>query len=222
MLSFVLILILQFSVAIRMEDVSENDERFISLALNRVLADICVTKEMIYRRRKTFQEKEANMNLSEMLLGLKTLSFHLGSQIEAATTLGMHSDVDSLRYLSDWPVILSMNDWKAEKNNVLIQRDHETPPQHCYLQRLNKETAMPMTTLPLLHHSRDDKGRILIKNTYFSSAVQKISKQAGKRYLEHGPSVSHSDMLDYVFCFHCKKVPDDCRAVKALGRKKLK
>ena len=59
-------------------------------------------------------------------------------------------------------------------------------------------------------HERDDKGRVLIKNTYFSSSAQRFTSRVGKKYIEHGPSLSHSDMVDYVFCFHCKKVPDVC------------
>ena len=191
-----------------MTDISENSHRTISLALNSVLEDICVTNGMIHRRRTTYLEKEV---LSEMLQGLKTISFHFGSQIEAATTLGMHSDVDSLRYMNNWPVILRMGDWNAGKNNLLLLGDHETPPQHCHLQRLSKESPEAMTDLPLFNHERDDNGRVLLQNTYFSSSAKRISKRVGRKYMEHGPSVSHSDMVDYVFCFHCKKVPDACR-----------
>ena len=122
---------------------SENADRTISLMLDRVMEDIGVSNGMINRRRTTYLEKEAIMNLSEMLLGLKTISFHFGSQVEAATTLGMNSDIDSLRYMNNWPVLLSADDWKAGKNNLLLLRDQHIPSQHCCLQRLSNESPEP-------------------------------------------------------------------------------
>ena len=191
-------------------EIPGNADQTISLILDCVMEDIGVTKAMINRRRMTYLGTEVTLSLAEMILGLKTICFHFGSQVEAATTLGMNSDIDSLRYMNDWPVILRVDDWKAGKNNLLLLRNQHIPPQHCYLQRLSNESPEPLTNLPLFNHEKDDKGRVLIKNTYFSSSAERISRRVGKKFIEHGPSLSHSDMVDYVFCFHCKEVPDVC------------
>ncbi|XP_053372682.1 uncharacterized protein LOC128546301 [Mercenaria mercenaria] len=193
-------------------DIRKNEDRTISLMLSHVMEDIGVTKEMVNRRRRTFLEKEAILSLSEILLGLKTISYNFGSQSEATTTLGMDSDLDLLNCLNSRPVILSMEDWNAGKDNLLLLRDQQTPPQHCYLQRLSSKSPEPMTNVPMSDHVKDNKGRVLIQNTWFSSSAQRQVRKVRKKFIKHGPSVSYSDNVDYVFCFHCQKVPDVCRS----------
>jgi hypothetical protein len=182
-------------------------QKGVSLRLFTILEDIGVTDFTTQERRTTFQQQEAMKTLTYRLIyGENTQKcFYFGSQIEGSTTIGMESDIDAM-LCDPAHVILDMNDWIGEKNNILIVKNNDSPPQHCSLQLCEikrpeplkgKRIVMPETAVNM-------SGNALLKNSHFDSLLKQMLEVAGCQF-------SVDKKIDYVYSYYCTKLPEECR-----------
>ncbi|WAR12161.1 hypothetical protein MAR_026341, partial [Mya arenaria] len=135
-------------------------DRSFATKLNTVLEEIGVSKDLIWKRRRTFLMRECLVNHSRVLRSLDEVNvFYLGSQSEGTTTVGMMSDTDQLECINHWEAILTLEDWTYGK-------DETSPPQYCNLQMFRYDQPLPYTDDTMQDYIRDSQGRILLQNTF--------------------------------------------------------
>jgi hypothetical protein len=137
-------------------------------------------------------------------IGKKRTLYHLGSQIEGTTTIGLRSDLDTVIVDYDYNVIQDWAEWEICKINLLMIQDENVTPGYCFLQRLRSDEPLFETNIPNEHFIRDSIGRILLKNT-----ITSIKQDNTER---HGPSNAVSGDVGYcdsdvVFAFPCNSWP---------------
>ncbi|XP_052812066.1 uncharacterized protein LOC128239464 [Mya arenaria] len=183
-----------------------DSQRYLSQNVSKVLEDIGVSKYIVEKRRRTWLMLETNASLSAKLSGSDITVYHFGSQSEGTTTPGMMSDVDMLSMYNNEVVLQEFSDFQPGKKCLLMVKTDSSPPQHCYLQRLKLDLPQPLTKRLWPDDVIDDKGRVLISNTWFD----KILGEEGK-VLSHGPSRSWMEEVDIVVAFSCEKLPEECK-----------
>ncbi|WAR12169.1 hypothetical protein MAR_026349, partial [Mya arenaria] len=193
-------------------------DRSFGTKLNTVLEDIGVSKDLIWKRRRTFMMREYLVNHSAVLRSVDQVKiFFFGSQSEGTTTVGMMSDTDQLECINHWEVILSMEDWTYGKINLLVLKDETSPPQYCNLQRFRYDQPLPYTDDTMQDHIRDSQGRILLQNTYiYNYRLKHIAETLQISFTRHGPartSTRNEYEIDVVGAFHCAKLPEECQSI---------
>ncbi|XP_052762192.1 uncharacterized protein LOC128204823 [Mya arenaria] len=206
-----MILLYQAHAGIRKMAHHPEYERVMSLRLSRVLSDIGVTRQMVTRRRNSWLAFEKIKTVSESIPNRNRTFYTFGSQSEGTTTLGMESDVDCLRSLNDSPVFLDLSEWQPSPNySLLVLQDESSPPQHCNLQFLRSDLPLP-ATLGIIKDADvevDLDGRVLLKNTFIDSILQ---KKYGPHFKKQGPSRSTMKDVDSVYAYHCARQPKQCQ-----------
>ncbi|XP_060563763.1 uncharacterized protein LOC132723113 [Ruditapes philippinarum] len=178
----------------------------LSLALSEVLDDIGVNERMVMRRRRNYMLIQTTKNISDRLTDTNNTSYHLGSQSEGTTTIGLESDVDLLFCMHDFNIIQDWSEWEHGKENYLMIQDENTTPGYCFLQSLRQDVPLPDTVIPDEHHITDRSERVLLKNTVINHMVYGAFGQ------QHGPSVAIQGQSgffdgDNVLAFPCKSWP---------------
>ncbi|XP_060560093.1 uncharacterized protein LOC132720116 [Ruditapes philippinarum] len=186
----------------------------LSLMLSEVLDDIGVNERMVMRRRRRYMLKETMSNIRNRSIDLKLTEYHLGSQTEGSTTIGLNSDIDILVCVHDFNIIQDWSEWEHGKKNYLMIQDENTTPGYCFLQLLHCYEPRPATVIPKEHHINNRRGRILLKNTIFNGSGQGFLKHgpSGQCIFKHGPSYpvqgGHGMCdTDTVPAFSCKSWP---------------
>ncbi|XP_052817645.1 uncharacterized protein LOC128243759 [Mya arenaria] len=184
-------------------------KQVLSLRLSRVLEDIGVNRYMIARRRRTRLMMETRMTISATLRGKNTKLYHFGSQSEGTTTVGMQSDIDTL-FCSGFPVILDWDEWQQRKNQLLVVKTDQFPPQHCWLQWLRPDDPLPETQVTIPSDVIDNEGRVLYTNSLveYQDIIRQFSSSG--ELLQHGPSRSWNED-DLVLGHHCCSLPKECQ-----------
>ncbi|XP_052819034.1 uncharacterized protein LOC128244925 [Mya arenaria] len=183
------------------------DRRGMSVHLSRVLGDIGVNKFIIAKRRRTWLEKETMQIFSDATI----TDYHFGSQTEGTTTPGMQSDIDSLSCINRIPVVLGWNEWKKGKRHLLVIKTEESPPQHCWLQRVGPDLPLPELQIMFPSDVIDRAGRVLMSNTQVEN--YKYSQELNElgEVIQHGPSRSWAKNRDNVLAYHCDSLPEECK-----------
>ncbi|XP_052765075.1 uncharacterized protein LOC128206556 [Mya arenaria] len=194
-------------------DRDPESQRVMSLRLSKVLGDIGVTRHMVDRRRRTWLIKEKVYTIEVNILRDKNYTcYHVGSQSEGTTSLGMKSDVDMLVKINDHSIILEMSEWQfGGKGIFLMLKNEKTPPQHCNLQIIRTDLPLPFTqdmVVKSLECEVDMEGKVLLKNTVHDSL---LTQTWGVEYIRQGPSRSGNKELDVVNAYHCPRVPEECQ-----------
>ncbi|XP_060590219.1 uncharacterized protein LOC132745341 [Ruditapes philippinarum] len=177
----------------------------LSLKLSEVLDDIGINEQMVMRRREMQTLKENVATVVRRFLDEFITIYILGSQSEGTTTIGLHSDIDTLYCYHDYNIIQDLSEWEYDKDNYFMIQDENTTPGYCFLQLLRHDRPLPATDIPDKDHITDRKGRILLKN---SKKIDLMCKGA----VQHGPSIAkHGQHLfydrDLVLAFPCKSWP---------------
>ena len=113
----------------------------LSEVLYQVLECVGVNPWVVKRRRHTFLHREAADDVTAHQDGRDITTFHFGSQSEGTTTPGLQSDTDMLFSINDINIMYSWADWQQGKENYLMVRDDETPPQHYLLQWIRRDSS---------------------------------------------------------------------------------
>jgi hypothetical protein len=137
----------------------------LSLMLSEVLHDIGVNERIVMGRRRGFMLRETIGNITFRLTDLNVTFYHLGSQSEGTTTIGLDSDIDILACDHYVNIIQDWSEWEHGKKNYLMIQDENTTPGYCFLQALRDDEPLPETVIPDENHITDRRGRILYKNT---------------------------------------------------------
>ncbi|XP_060568769.1 uncharacterized protein LOC132727350 [Ruditapes philippinarum] len=182
----------------------------LSLHLSEVLEEIGVNEDIIMERRRLNMLMENIQTVGYRSMGFNLSVYHLGSQSEGTTTLGLCSDADILHVFYGHNVIQDLSEWKKNKINLLmIQEKENVTPGYCYLQLLRRdkplfETVIPIDPIVKEHFIKDSSGRILLKNTFLCDLYDNSER--------HGPSNAvrgekgYSD-IDIVYAMHCNSLP---------------
>ncbi|XP_060554687.1 uncharacterized protein LOC132715666 [Ruditapes philippinarum] len=175
--------------------------RTLSLKLSEVLEDVGVNEKMVMKRRKMFMLRESLGTIMLRSTGEKRTLYHLGSQIEGTTTIGLRSDLDTVIVDYDYNVIQDWAEWEQSKINLLMIQDENVTPGYCFLQLLRSDEPLFETNIPDEHYIRDSNGRILLKNTFVILLIDENIER-------HGPSnaISRNDEycdLDIVIAYPC-------------------
>ncbi|XP_053402816.1 uncharacterized protein LOC128558055 [Mercenaria mercenaria] len=186
--------------------------RTVSLKLSEVLNDIGANKRMILKRRRIYLLRETMEICTDILLGENISTFHFGSQSEGSTTLGLHSDTDTLYCSSEFNVIQDWSEWQPGKLNLLMIQDETTSPGYCLLQYLRDEEPPPVP-LPTDHELVGDltvsRGKVLAKNTVFKNPATAGTVINGPAHSTQGRR-GFADK-DLVPAHHCKSWPAEAR-----------
>ncbi|XP_052817732.1 uncharacterized protein LOC128243812 [Mya arenaria] len=193
-------------------------DRSFATKLNTVLEEIGVSKDLIWKRRRTFLMRECLVNHSRVLRSLDEVNvFYLGSQSEGTTTVGMMSDTDQLECINHWEAILTLEDWTYGKVNLLVLKDETSPPQYCNLQMFRYDQPLPYTDDTMQDYIRDSQGRILLQNTFiYNYRLKHIAETLQLRFTRHGPARTATRdgfETDFVGAFYCAKLPEECQGI---------
>ncbi|XP_052774685.1 uncharacterized protein LOC128213175 [Mya arenaria] len=183
----------------------------LSLHLSRVLGDIGVSRYIRTRRRRTFLMDETLDRIGDELAGRNITTYIFGSQTEGTTTLGMKSDRDYLVCNNDWPVILDWSEWRQGKANLLVVKNEQSPPQHCWLQRVRSDLPLPVTEVNRPSDMVDSEGRVLRTNTFIEMHEKIRQMSTSGEMVQHGPSRSWNEMQDHIVAYHCTSLPEECK-----------
>ncbi|XP_052774689.1 uncharacterized protein LOC128213178 [Mya arenaria] len=183
----------------------------LSLRLSRVLEDIGVSRYIRIRRRRTWLMHETLDRIRDEVDGGNLTIYTFGSQTEGTTTLGMKSDRDRLACYNHRPVILDWSEWRQRKKNLLVVKNEQSPPQHCWLQWVQPDLPLQATVGTGPSDMVDSEGRVLMTNTQieFQERFRQLSESGV--IFEHGPSRSWDEMEDYINAFHCASLPEECK-----------
>ncbi|XP_052817619.1 uncharacterized protein LOC128243737 [Mya arenaria] len=184
------------------------DMRGMSLRLSRVLGDIGVNRFIIAKRRSTWLEIAS---ISVIMCTEFFTEYCFGSQIEGTTSPGMQSDVDRLLCMNELPVILDWSEWNEGTPNLLVINTEESPPQHCWLQRLGRD--LPFQEFQVLHSSKviDRAGKMFMTNTQLEYHDFIRAHNVLGEVVQHGPSKSWDENEDVVRAYHCASLPEECK-----------
>ncbi|XP_060585590.1 uncharacterized protein LOC132741446 [Ruditapes philippinarum] len=183
---------------------TNKDGEHISQSLSEVLNDIGVNEGEVLKKRRTQQLCESMETISWKVTGRNSTFYHLGSQSEGTTTVGLQSDIDTLGCNHDVNVMQDWSEWEPGKVNYLMIQDENTTPGYCFLQKpISEEThSMTSTHMPDLKLSTDRKGRILLKNTNIN--VPDFENH-GPAFVRQGHHASKDK--DMVLALPCKSWP---------------
>ncbi|XP_052226691.1 uncharacterized protein LOC127841681 isoform X3 [Dreissena polymorpha] len=184
-----------------------------SAAVAKALSDIGVNEETIQWRRTTQLYMEALQTINQQARGEDSDVYHLGSQSEGSTTVGMNSDYDCLECYREVPVIQNTADRQFEKEQLLVVTDMSPPPQCCCLQWLKPDYSITLTDRTFPHLHIDAHGRVFLRNIVMKMYITPFFKRWGRDYIQHGPSLTIDDTVDMVYAFHCAKLPEDCQYI---------
>ncbi|XP_053401707.1 uncharacterized protein LOC123549027 [Mercenaria mercenaria] len=191
-----------------------NNSQIISMKLSEVLGDIGVSEKIVLKRRRTFLLMEVVDTTARRLMGKDVNSYNFGSQSEGSTTMELDSDIDTLfgyhsyRYLN---VIQNQTERRPGAWNVLMVQDETTSPGYCLLQLLQPDYLLLLHKLSLdaKKFVADDKGRLLMKNTYFDDLVVKYDGKNGPAHVFRGNA--HTNDEDNVIAWYCKSWPTEAK-----------
>ncbi|XP_060565010.1 protein male abnormal 21-like [Ruditapes philippinarum] len=177
----------------------------LSLMLSGVLHDIGVNERNVMRRRRESMLEETMSNIRSRFTDQNVTYYHLGSQSEGTTTIGLQSDIDILGCPHDFNIIQNWSEWEHGKINYLLIQDENTTQGYCFLQMLRDDEPLPVTVIPDENHITDRRGRILYKNTVIDYYLQGAEQQHGPSIAEQGqPGLCDSDK---VIAYPCKSWP---------------
>ncbi|XP_060554692.1 uncharacterized protein LOC132715669 isoform X2 [Ruditapes philippinarum] len=162
----------------------------LSLKLSEVLEDVGVNEEIVMKRRRMYMLRDSLATITFRLIGEKKTVYHLGSQSEGTTTLGLDSDIDLVYVDYNYNVIQDWAEWKQNKTNLLMIQDENVTPGYCFLQLLRSDEPLFETNIPNEQYIRDSIGRILLKNTFVTPFI-------GEDIERHGPSNTISMNNEY-------------------------
>jgi hypothetical protein len=188
----------------------------LSLKLSEVLEDVGVNEKMVMKRRRVFMLRENIQTVTWRSLGDNSTTYYFGSQSEGTTTEGLHSDVDVLPVIYNMNVIQDLSEWKQNKRNHLMTQDENVTPGYCFLQLVRSNEPLFETIVPNEEYIRDNKGRILLKNTILNGLREDAER--------HGPSNALPEKVGYsstdiVFGFPCNSLPQS--ALHSLDRQSI-
>jgi len=178
----------------------------LSEVLYQVLECVGVNPWVVERRRHTFLHREAAEDVHRHQDGHDMTHFHFGSQSEGTTTPGLQSDTDTLFSNNNINIMYSWADWQQGKENYLMVRDEDTPPQHYLLQCIRSDIPHPVTHIDDPDYVTDSQGRVFYSNI---AVVKVMAEVFGVEHMRHGPSNSWSVDLDFVYAFHCNTLPPE-------------
>jgi len=174
----------------------------LSEVLYQVLECVGVNPWVVKRRRHTFLHREAAWDIRFHHDNMT--HFHFGSQSEGTTTQGLQSDTDMLCTHNKVNIMYSWADWQKGKENYLMVREEDTPPQHYLLQWIRSDIPQPATHTDDPDYKTGSHGRVFFSNMAFVRAAAGVW---GDEHIRHGPSNSGSEDRDYVDAFHCNTLP---------------
>jgi len=178
----------------------------LSEVLYQVLECVGVNPWVVERRRHAFLHREAAWDVHHHQAGLDTTTFHFGSQSEGTTTPGLQSDTDTLFTRKEVNIMYSWADWQQGKENYLMVRDEDTPPQHYLLQWIRSDIPQPVTHTDDPDYVTDSQGRVFYSNMEF---VRLAAAEWGDEHMRHGPSNSPSEDWDFVHAFLSNTLPPE-------------
>ncbi|XP_060586140.1 uncharacterized protein LOC132741892 [Ruditapes philippinarum] len=177
----------------------------LSLMLSEVLHDIGVNERIVMTRRREYMLTEIISNIFNRLTDLNMTNYYLGSQSEATTTIGLHSDIDLLGCMHDYNIIQDWSEWEHGKINYLMIQDENTTPGYCYLQLLRHDEPLPVTVIPDAYCISDRRGRILYKNIVINDLLEGDEQHHGPSMAEQGQPGFYD--RDKVIAFPLKSWP---------------
>ncbi|XP_060568763.1 uncharacterized protein LOC132727343 [Ruditapes philippinarum] len=188
----------------------------LSLKLSEVLEDVGVNEKMVMKRRRVFMLRDNIQTVTWRSLCDNSTTYYFGSQSEGTTTEGLHSDVDVLPVIYNINVIQDLSEWKQNKRNLLMTQDENVTPGYCFLQLVRSDEPLFETIVPNEEYIRDNKGRILLKNTILNGLREDAER--------HGPSNALPEKVGYsstdiVFGFPCNSLPQS--ALHSLDRQSI-
>ncbi|XP_052777135.1 uncharacterized protein LOC128214611 [Mya arenaria] len=183
----------------------------LSLRLSRVLEDIGVSRYNRTRRRRTWLMREILERISNELHGFNITPYIFDSQTEGTTTWGMESDIDSFMCNNYMPVILDWSEWRQGRVNLLVVKTEQSPPQHCWLQYVRPDLPLPLTEVIMTYDMVESEGKVLRTNTQIETHEEMRQMSQPGEMVQHGPSRSWDEMLDYIIAFHCTSLPEECK-----------
>jgi len=178
----------------------------LSEVLYQVLECVGVNPWVVDRRRHTFLHREAAWDVDAHQDGHDITSFHFGSQSEGTTTPGLQSDTDVLYTESFINIMFSWADWQQGRENLLMVREEDTPPQHYLLQRISSVVPQPVTHIHHPDYVTDSQGRVFYSNM---AVVRMAAALCGDKHIRQGPSNSPSEDCDIVTALYCKTLPSE-------------
>ncbi|XP_045194462.2 uncharacterized protein LOC123550086 [Mercenaria mercenaria] len=188
--------------------------RTVSLKLSEVLCDIGVNERMLLKRRRVYLLMETTFTSTQRLLRENIFTFQFGSRSEGSTTIGLHSDIDTLICVRTLIVIQNWSEWQLGRHNLLMIQDETTSPGYCILQMLRDDEPLPIS-ISIPDHITDRtytviRGKVLMKNTCFRDIPLAGSVVNGPASSRQG-SPCYADQ-DYVVAYHCKSWPVEAQS----------
>jgi hypothetical protein len=177
----------------------------LSLKLSEVLDDIGVNETMIMKWRKSLLLSETMETIAYNSV-LRKSKYMLGSLSEGTTTVGIHSDSDSLCSDNDWNVIQDYTEWQPGLTNLLMIQNENTSPGYCFLQVLRNDVPVPYTRVENEHCVKVSSDTVLVKNTVIHVSN---SFKHGPAWVKQGAGCFRDS--DLVLAYHCKSWPKEAR-----------
>jgi len=132
---------------------------------------IAVTSDMIHRRRHDWLLYQTLVATQLKIRGQLAVHYIVGSQVEGSTTIGMHSDTDTVNRIDFIQVVLKLGAWQKGKVNLLAFKDETTPPQFYKLCWLQPTTDGKQEYARVPAHDTDvvdREGRVLVSSIFLN------------------------------------------------------
>ncbi|KAL3857157.1 hypothetical protein ACJMK2_011852 [Sinanodonta woodiana] len=127
----------------------------VSLRLSRVLDSVGLAEDIRWKRINMWIQ-------SEEIISYQIVKWHVfGSQAEATTTPGLHSDVDYVICRPD-RVVKDLDSWVPSIPTLLIVSDENTPPGYVKLQDVSKTQPRPVYNRYNTHFKLDRHARTVL------------------------------------------------------------
>ncbi|KAL3857140.1 hypothetical protein ACJMK2_011835 [Sinanodonta woodiana] len=153
----------------------------VSLRLNGVLDSIGLAEDNRWKRINMWIQSEEVMSLSH-----KCAVHVFGSQAEATTTPGLHSDIDNVfcQYVT---AVKDFQNWAPRQENVLVVSDENTPPGYIKLQGIHQDKPLPAYNVSGDMYMIDRYGRSVLyhDNCYLKEITDACHGPAARTYLTH-------------------------------------
>jgi len=174
------------------------------------LEDMGVTELIVDRRRHTFLQGESAESVTNKLRELNLVSYHFGSMTEGTTTPGLGSDIDTLSFEEDVNIMFEWPEWKRGRHNLLMVKHETCSPQHYRLLEARRDLPLPLTQPYDEFCFTDVDGKIYRSNKRAEALSWKLCADNNLPLIKTGPSVSWSDMFDFVLAYRCNRLPTEC------------
>ncbi|KAL4219123.1 hypothetical protein ACF0H5_021706 [Mactra antiquata] len=188
----------------------KKDGREFSLKINKILNNEGVNEDVIRKRRKCYSQMECNERIHKYTdYSFSEKPHFFGSQSEGSTTLGLHSDLDSVMIPDNMVVITSSLDKIPEDMIYTFKMDKYTKNGYCLLRDISFNNSYKCSLYGWSYfrkyHQLNSCHRYL-KNTF-----RFLSDWHGTKIQLEGPAIyfrtASDEDINFLHAFYCSSWP---------------